>query len=459
LEKIFFILVFITGFGLILLGQQSSRQTQPEPATSRILFIFDASQSMYSRWQSDTRFNIARKLLLEMVDSLETIDNVQMALRVFGHQKRFPPQDCDDSRLEVPFSRNSAPQIRDKLRRITPRGTTPIALSLQRAANDFPPCQNCRNIIILITDGLEECGGDPCEVSRALQQKGIILKPFIIGIGRDFREEFDCVGHYFDASSEIEFKASLNIIISQVLGKTTSQVNLLDSNGKPTETNLPITFFDNTSGRILDNIMHTMNHRGLPDTLYILDPFVEYNMLVHTTPETWVHNISIVPGKHNIIAADTPTGSLFLTSGGQVPASYHAIIRKKDDTETLKVQYFGNTERYLTGSYDIEILSLPRIHIKDVGIKQNHVTRVEVPQPGIASIRLPALGYAILFVEEDNQLSAIHTLSETQLNQTLYLQPGNYRVVFRSRVSTNTGFTIERKFRITSGSSVSVTLH
>ena len=447
------------GFAAHLPAQRPAQATSSQPVTNRILFVFDASQSMFARWQSDTRINIARKLLTEMLDSLEHIDNVQVALRVFGHQKRYPPQDCDDSRLEVPFTDGNIPRVRNRLRSIVPRGTTPIAISLERAAMDFPPCGNCRNIIVLITDGIEECGGDPCAVSAELQQKGIILKPFVIGIGHDFREAFDCVGHYFDASSESEFQASLNIIISQVLGKTTSQINLLDASGNPTETNVALTFFDRNSGRVTENIMHTMNHRGLPDTLYILDPFVNYDMLVHSTPEVWVRDISIVPGKHNIIAVDVPRGSLLLRAGGQAPVNYQAIVRRQDDTNTLKVQYFGHTEKYLVGLYDIEVLSLPRLYINDVAIDQNHLTNVEIPQPGIAVIRLPAPGHAVILAEEGKALYAIYTLRENQLHETLYLQPGNYRLVYRSRVSTNTAFSVERKFRIDSGSSVSVTIN
>ncbi|NLF43901.1 MAG: VWA domain-containing protein, partial [Bacteroidales bacterium] len=162
-------------------GRQGVIDKEKQQPLTRILFVFDASLSMYARWQSDLRINIARQLLTEVMDSLEGTPNIELALRVYGHQKNFPPQDCNDSRLEVPFGPNNFGKIRTRLRTIVPRGTTPIAASLEMAANDFPPCQNCRNIIVLITDGIEECGGDPCAVSQALQKKGIILKPFVIG--------------------------------------------------------------------------------------------------------------------------------------------------------------------------------------------------------------------------------------------------------------------------------------
>ena len=114
-----------------------------------------------------------------------------MALRVYGHQKQYPPQICDDTRLEVPFSKDNTARIKHVIKSIIPKGTTPIAYALLQSVNDFPACDNCRNVVILITDGLEECGGDPCSVSFELQKKGIVLKPFIIGIGKNFKESFD----------------------------------------------------------------------------------------------------------------------------------------------------------------------------------------------------------------------------------------------------------------------------
>ncbi len=451
------IIVLLVFAGNVTYGQ-GRQPEEKEPPLTRILFIFDASQSMFARWQSDMRINIARNLLIELLDSLENVPNTQLALRVYGHQKRFPPQDCDDSKLEIPFSDGNIFRIKQRLRSITPRGTTPIAMSLERAQHDFPPCDNCRNIIVLITDGIEECGGDPCAVSRELQKMGIVLKPFIIGIGRDFRADFECVGQYFDATSEVEFRQSLNIVISQALDNTTAQINLLDVYGLPTETNIPVTLHDNVSGRIMDNFVHTLNHRGQPDTLYYLDPLLVYDIKVHTMPPVVIKEVKVNPGKHNIIPVDAPQGSLTLLVGGTTQVAYRALIRKAGQMETLTTQIFGNTEKYLVGEYDLEILSLPRIFVNNVDIKQSHNTSVEVPQPGIAVIRLPAQGYAKVMHEEGNQLNVVHVLRENVQSETLYLQPGNYRVVYRPKAANQTTFSIERSFRIESGVSTMVNL-
>ncbi|MCK4676991.1 MAG: hypothetical protein KAT48_02555, partial [Bacteroidales bacterium] len=124
-----------------MFSQVGSNREPPQP-TTRILFVFDASQSMYGRWQSDIKIKIARELLSNILDSLVNIENLEMALRVYGHQKNYPPQDCDDTRLEVGFGANNATKIKHVLNTLTPKGTTPIAYSLQQAEKDFTPCEN-----------------------------------------------------------------------------------------------------------------------------------------------------------------------------------------------------------------------------------------------------------------------------------------------------------------------------
>ncbi|MEF9437996.1 MAG: VWA domain-containing protein, partial [Candidatus Mariimomonas ferrooxydans] len=235
---------------------------------TRILFVFDGSQSMSGYWESDVKINIARNFLIHVVDSLETLPNVQMALRVYGHQSPVVLQDCRDTKLEVSFDINNAHKIRQKLRFVKPLGNTPIAYSLEQSANDFPPCAECRNIVILITDGIEECGGDPCDVSLKLQRRGITLKPFIIGIGVDpnFKKTYDCVGYFFNAAKEGNFKDVLRVVITQALNTTSAQVNLLDQDHQPNETDVNMTFYDVFSGKVLHNFVHTLNHKGNPDT-------------------------------------------------------------------------------------------------------------------------------------------------------------------------------------------------
>lgn len=434
---------------------------KPKPPTSRILFVFDASQSMYGTWESDKKISIARKYLIQIVDSLEQMSNVQMALRVYGHQSPVPPQDCNDTKLEIPFRPENAGQIRQKLRYLIPKGTTPIAYSLEQAAGDFPPCDNCRNIIILITDGIEACDGDPCQASLNLQKEGIILKPFVIGIGLDpgFEESFECVGHVYNSPNEEKFQEVLGVVISRALNSTTAQVNLLDINGMPTETDVNMTFFDHVSGKVKYNFVHTINYMGNPDTL-IIDPLIDYDIVVNTIPAVRKENIKLTEGKHNMIGLSTPQGYLNIScKGSNQYRDLKVIVRQDGKTETLNIQLNETTEKYLVGKYDLEFLTIPRFIVEDVLIEQSKTTNVDLPRPGIANFSLASSGFASLYKETPDTLQWIYNLDQNNLRQNLIMQPGNYRVVYRPKNTKQSIYTINKRFTIKSGSSQKIILY
>lgn len=431
---------------------------QGEPV-SRILFLFDGSQSMLGKWQSDVKINIAKRMMSSLIDSLKSYNNLQIALRVYGHQKQYPPADCHDTKLEVPFADNNFDLVKNRIESLTPRGTTPLAYALEQSATDFPPCTNCRNIIILITDGIEECGGDPCTSSVLLQQNGVVMKPFIIGIGRDFKDAFNCVGTYFDAASEVSFKKALTTVISQALHSTTLQVNLLDINNKASETNVNLTFFDHLTGKVKYNYIHTMNSRGLPDTL-VLDPLITYDLIVNTLPPTGIDNIQLVAGTHVTVSVSAPQGNLNLKMGAneKIVKNLQTIVRRHGQQETINVQAFGENKKYLCGSYDLEILTLPRLYIDDVKIMQSQTTTIDIPLPGIVVIRKSVNGYGSLYLEKNESLEWVYDLRENVLQETLVLQPGNYRVVYRSKSAQRAIYTIENTFTILPGGTSNVNL-
>ncbi len=448
----FFLFFLVTGSTVF---PQIPLKKRPEPPLTRILFIFDCSKSMSGKWNSDKKINIARHFLASTVDSLQNVHHVQMALRVFGHQSPVPPQDCSDSRLEVPFGPNNAGAIKHILNYLIPKGTTPIARSLALAPKDFPPCDNCRNVIVLITDGIEACDGDPCAVSRELQKKGIILRPFVIGIGEDpeFRKTYHCVGRFYDAADEKEFSSVLKVVIREALDRTTAQVNLLDSYGNPTETNVNLTFYDEMSGKVMGNFYHTINNRGNPDTLY-LDPLVTYRLVVRTLPPVTVDSIHVYPRKHTIIPVDAPQGSLQVTSSNTFRDS-RIVVRRHGGREIVNVQKINEKERYLTGSYDIEVLVLPRMKVT-VEIKQSTTTSVEIPQPGLINVFFPKEGYASLYQLNGNRQEWVVNLKDNVTRQALDLLPGDYIIVYRPRYSKSIEYTREKKFKLQSGQSLTI---
>lgn len=450
---LFFLIILSFGF----VGYPQKKKAEP---LTRVLFILDGSQSMLAQWGEQNKITIAQNLLSNLVDSLSGMPNVELALRVYGHQKPVPPQDCNDTKLEVPFSRNNGNKIQQKLSSVRPKGTTPIAYSLELAANDFPKDADCRNIIVLITDGIESCEGDPCAVSVNLQRQGIILKPFIVGIGLEdnVRETFDCVGRYYNAENADQFHQVLKTVISQALNSTTLQINLLDGNGKPTESNVNMTFYDQMSDQVKYNFIHTINYLGNPDTLR-LDPVPVYRMNVHTIPPTIVDSISLVAGQHTIIPVSVPQGTLLVKmQGNQKYPNLQSLVRLPGQIQSLNIQEINQPTKYIAGKYDIEILTVPRLFFDNYNITPDKTTTIEIPQPGLVTFEGSANAYGAIYRTNEKELEMIYQLDASQIVQTIAIQPGNYSVIARPKNAREAVYTFEKTFTVTVGGTIKVVL-
>lgn len=446
------ILVCMLFFGL---EQKIFSQSKQE---TRILFLLDASGSMKEKWGKEKKFSTAKKIINQMLDSLSKERNIQVAIRVFGHQSPKAMNDCQDTKLEVPFSPQSFKGIKSRLEGISPQGYTPIALSLKNAIGDFPT-GSFKNMIILITDGVENCEGDPCEASADLQKAGIFLKPYIVGLGlsEDQKKIFDCVGEIYDITEEKKAGAITNVIISTVLNPTTLQVNLLDQYGKATETNVNMTFFESPRNISRYNIYHTMTATGNPDTLYI-DPATAYSIKVHTLPSVLKKDIRLVRGKHTIAGIDASQGALKINMPGSNKYKNIQIrVSEKDKKQTLYYQNLNTSQNYLTGVYEAEIMSIPRIKIDSVRINQSKVTVYNIAGPGTLNISALNAGFISIFsIAEKGNMELVYTLSPLQQKEMIAMQPGNYTAVYRAKSSTNTASTKEYKFNITSGAATTI---
>jgi Ca-activated chloride channel family protein len=450
-----------------------AQEATNQPPLTRMLFVFDASNSMNAFWGSKTRLDVARELMMKSLDELEGLPDLELALRVYGNRSPIQAgkQDCDDTTLEVPFSANSAPDMRNFIKNLRAVGTTPIARSLERSADDFPAPttpsgiqpkrgeRTIRNVIILITDGIEACDEDPCAVSRALQSKGITLKPFVIGVGLDESEKYTlrCIGNFFDADTPELFEHVLQIVLTQALNTTTAQISLLTTDGKPTETDVPVTLYDQRTGQVRYHFVHTMNDRGVPDTL-MLDPVFTYRVVAHTLPPSVRENVKIKPGQHTIVTVDAGMGRLKFRVGsgpgdGQL---VQAIVRRKGELSTLHVQDMSAEQRFRVGIYDLEVLTLPRLLIADVRIEQGKTTEVAIPRSGVLNVQASTPGHGAIFLKKDDALEWVADLDPNAPRNQLRLLPGKYLVTYRSRNAKRTELSLDKDVTIESGRAITV---
>jgi len=448
----------------LLSGRALGQNAPPErPKVTRILFLLDASGSMMAPWEGAPRWEVAKRLLARMADSLNAYPNLELALRVYGHQHPNAEQNCEDSRLEVPFAPKNAAAIKTRLKTLKAQGNTPITYSLMQSAKDFPLDKTSRNVLLLITDGVESCKGDPCATSLALQRKRIFLKPFVIGIGaeKDFGKQLECLGTYYNAAEVKTFKTVLNDVIAQTLAKTTVAVNLTDEAGRPVESNVNMTFVNNVTGQPEYNYVHYRDTQGKADVLDI-DALQSYDLIINTVPAVRQENLVIKPGKANVLTYKTPQGTLLLQPPSITPNPYggpvQAVVHAASSAATGLALPMGSRQKLLAGTYDVELLTLPRI-AQRVSIRQGQTSSVTYAAPGTLNITSDLKGYGSIYrLNDDESQTWIYNLPEASSKVNLAMQPGAYRLVFRTANSQGSKFTDVRNFTIRSAQTSSVAI-
>ncbi len=414
-----------------------SIKAQEEIERTNILFVLDASFSMRKNWETKSKWTIAKETLVDVADSLKARmgDNVYFGIRAYGHQSMPVKNDCKDSELILQIANNSISTLKSTLEGISPKGITPLAYSLQQTQTDFKGYKG-KNILILITDGVESCKGDPCNILRILIDNKIILKPFVIGVNIPIAslQAYACIGAaVYSENSQKDFKKNLQRSIDKALTYTSLQVNLLDTKNQATQSNKTMFFYRKKDNKLKYTFYHKLN-MGVSDTLY-LEPD-EYSVEVQSIPPVVSEYFTLAAAKHNIVNLKVPTGTLqFITTNvnGETisltkPSKY--LIKKQGENDYLHQEYFENEQSYLVGKYDVDILSLPPIQTT-IEIKDKEQKVIAIPAPGFIHIKSKYPLHGAFFIKNVESLINIYSLKPNTTQELLALQPGNYELVFR----------------------------
>ncbi len=192
-------LALLTG---ALLLSASSLASHAEDSGSNVLFIFDSSGSMKKPIASgESRADAAKRAMVAALSEMPPGAN--LGLLMYGHRRA---KDCSDIEMVFPLGASDSKGIAQAILKSEPKGETPIAAALESAASSFAPLAGQSNSIVLVTDGAEECDGDPCAAARAIRDAGTGLKAHVVGftLNEKQRQTVQCIadetgGKYFDA--------------------------------------------------------------------------------------------------------------------------------------------------------------------------------------------------------------------------------------------------------------------
>ena len=222
-----------TNFNIYETPQEYSPKTVNR--NENVLIILDCSYSMDDEVRGKRKIDIARDVINDVLGQLP--QNINMGLRVYGQADGglFGIDGCKATELVVPIGYRTQNAISAQLKKLDAVGWTPICYSLDQAINnDFNGLQG-RKRIILVSDGMDTCGGSPCDFAVNLMKRRSDVTIDVIGFDISSEptaiSQLKCAalathGKFYTANNAAEFtenlKKSLNVS-TEVEGKIFSK--------------------------------------------------------------------------------------------------------------------------------------------------------------------------------------------------------------------------------------------
>lgn len=142
---------------------------------ARVMLVLDASGSMWGKVGAITKIEAARQTVGTILKGWPSED--QLGLIVYGHRRK---GDCKDIEMLKPVGPVDEKAFMAMVGGLSPKGRTPMTDAV-RAAAEAMKGQEGRSTVILVSDGIETCDADPCEVAAALKKADINLVVDTVG--------------------------------------------------------------------------------------------------------------------------------------------------------------------------------------------------------------------------------------------------------------------------------------
>lgn len=239
-----------------------------------LVFILDASGSMWGQVDREAKIAVARRVLKQALAAVPATTDV--GLVAYGHRSK---EDCADIELIAAPGALPRPALAAKVDGLQPKGKTPITAAVTRVFAQLRERERPATVV-LVSDGLETCGGDPCAAVRAAREAGGRFVLHVVGfdVGDVEVAQLECMaqagdGLYLPAADADQLAAALEQAVAMTPDTPAGRlVVAVRADGKPADATIEV--FDAASGA---RVAHGRSYTGpesnprvipLPDGTY-----------------------------------------------------------------------------------------------------------------------------------------------------------------------------------------------
>lgn len=150
-----------------------------------VAILLDASGSMGALENGKTRMELAKEAINQFVDSLP--EKAKVSLTVYGHKGTGDEADkevsCSTVEQVYSLSAYDSKEFTNALGKFNPAGWTPMTKAVEQAMVNLESHDGSENtnIIYLVSDGIETCGGNPVQAMEKLSDSNLSPVVQIIG--------------------------------------------------------------------------------------------------------------------------------------------------------------------------------------------------------------------------------------------------------------------------------------
>jgi Mg-chelatase subunit ChlD len=204
--------------------QKKGKTVTPGSDISEFVVILDCSGSMKDRVPGgSTKWEAARQAAADLVTSIPA--GRKLSFIAYGHDATRGCEAVEVLRPLGVLETEHKATIAETITRLQPVGTTPIAGALRQAGNELAAATALAEVI-LITDGMESCKGDPVAEAAALVKKypnlagGVSVVAF--GLNPQESAQVERIakagsGSFYDAKTAPELVAAMKKIEQRIV--------------------------------------------------------------------------------------------------------------------------------------------------------------------------------------------------------------------------------------------------